>query len=52
MEPKIICPACGKQLSVETNEEACPKSFYKDGKHPIFVVNMPEWSIPVEVSRL
>lgn len=34
----IRCPACGKVLTPETNDEACPKSLYWHGKHPIWVI--------------
>ena len=38
----IICPACGKELSPETNDEQCPKSLAWHKKHPICVVHLEE----------
>ena len=37
---KIECPVCKKELSPETNEELCPNSPYRHGKHSIFVIEL------------
>ena len=37
--PAIVCGACGKELSVETNDEYCPESLYWHGKHTTMVMN-------------
>lgn len=37
----ILCPACGRHLTPETNDELCLGSLYKHGKHPIFVFDCP-----------
>jgi hypothetical protein len=47
----IRCPVCGKELSIETNNEVCPRSFFKNGKHPIFIVEMPDWAIVTPANR-
>lgn len=35
----IRCPICGKVLSENTNDEDCPNSPFRHGKHPIFVIS-------------
>ena len=39
---KIECPVCKKELTPKTNEELCPNSPYKHGKHPIFIIKLDE----------
>jgi len=40
----ITCPVCGKVLTPETNNEACPNSPYWHGKHPLFVMDFTEFT--------
>lgn len=42
MKP-IICPVCGKELSSETNDEDCPNTPYKHGKHVFCVIDFGEY---------
>lgn len=42
----VRCPICGKILSPETNQEACPNSPYLHGRHPIVVLRTGTTSLP------
>ena len=43
----ILCPVCGKALTPATNDEPCPDTPYRHGRHALFVYEMkPEPSYP------
>jgi len=35
------CPVCHQVLTPETNDDPCPNSPYRHGKHPVFVFENP-----------
>lgn len=44
----ITCPVCGKELTQDTNDEACLNSPYVHGKHPIFVCVLLDLKISLD----